>query len=82
MAPIGFGLSKPGSGIVLAGSALGTGGGWFRAAEFADFAAIADFNRDRYAITTVPLASIPTAFARSIRLSRAPSPAGSLSRTM
>jgi hypothetical protein len=35
--------------------------GWANAPELADLAAFADFNRDRYAITSVPPADIATA---------------------
>lgn len=46
---------------------------WFEAAAYADFAAIADFAGDRYAITTVPLSGISTASAAALRVKRAAS---------
>jgi hypothetical protein len=49
---------------------LGTGGGWFNAPAFADMAAVADLNLHRYAITTVPLGSIPTATAAELCVKR------------
>jgi hypothetical protein len=48
-------------------------GGWFEAPAYADFAAIADFTSDRYAITTVPLAEIATASPAALRVKRAAS---------
>lgn len=46
---------------------------WFEAPAYADFAAIADFSADRYAITTVPLAGIAGASAAALRVKRAAS---------
>jgi hypothetical protein len=40
--------------------------GWANAPEVADLAAFADFNRDRYAITSVPLADIAAADAAAL----------------
>ncbi len=59
-------------GQLLAGGPFETGAiGWFNAPAFADMAAVADFNLDRYAITTVPLGSIPTATADELCVKRA-----------
>lgn len=44
---------------------------WFEAAGYADLAAIADFNLDRYAITVVPLANIATATVAELCVKRA-----------
>ena len=44
---------------------------WFEAAAYADLAAIADFNLDRYAITIVPLANIAAATAAELCVKRA-----------
>ncbi|MBA4271356.1 MAG: hypothetical protein C0447_18380 [Methylobacterium sp.] len=46
---------------------------WYEAPAYAELAAIADFNADRYAITTVPLASIAGASAAALRVKRAAS---------
>lgn len=45
--------------------------GWFADQALADLAAVADFNNDRYAITTVPLANVPTATAAELCVKRA-----------
>jgi hypothetical protein len=45
--------------------------GWFNAPEFADLAAIADFNADRYAIPAVPAGNILTATAAELCVKRA-----------
>jgi hypothetical protein len=46
---------------------------WFEAPAYEDFAAIADFGADRYAITTVPLADIAGASVAALRVKRAAS---------
>lgn len=43
---------------------------WFSAPAYADMAAVAEFNLDRYAITTVALGSIPTATAAELCVKR------------
>ncbi|MBA4269662.1 MAG: hypothetical protein C0447_09625 [Methylobacterium sp.] len=49
---------------------LGWYGGWYNDPAYADLAAIADFNRDRYAIPTTPLGSIAGATASELCVKR------------
>lgn len=66
--PIWLG-QKPRGSIAL--GSLGTGGTWFNAPAYADAAAVADFNNDRYAITTVAVGSVAGATAADLRVKRA-----------
>src|SRR5215217_2046753 len=62
-------LMALGFGLVL-GRRQGGGpvASWYDAAAYADLAAIADFNNNRYAITTVALASVAAATAAQLKV--------------
>lgn len=49
---------------------LGWYGGWYNDPAYADLAAVADFNRDRYAIPTTPAGSIAVATASDLCVKR------------
>lgn len=63
----------PGGGIRIGieRTRVGADGGWFNDPAFADLAAVGDFNNWRFAITTVPLASVPTASVAELCVKRA-----------